>query len=262
MQLTIDTSQLKAYAASLQALGEAGLATALVSSDVVQKVRVYLTAEMDRALAAGKGLQEGQSATIRGQTWRGWASKQVTKYGTTVVEGTRFYQRKFRRDPSATGLTAAKDRENDLKGKDYRTADEIRELEQLRKLLRTKGKIRAGTIGTRGKARSQWESKKVKDRPFEKVWRIRSSGKPYSEKSELMRDTGAMSRAWGNLSTTVVTGPSASVTFKPGTQINYFEVQNALRPIFVFDNPKDEAKILTFIDMALQKMIRERLKAK
>lgn len=256
MQLTIDTTQLAAYAASLQDLGREGLATALVSRDLVQKVRVYLTAEMDRALREGKGLAEGQSATIRGQEWRGWASRQVAKYGTTVIEGTRFYFRKFRREG---GLGAAKSREQEIKGKDYRSADEIRELEQLRKILRTKGKTRAGTIGTRGKARTQWESKRVKDRPFEKVWRTRSSGKPYSEKSELMRDTGAMSRAWGNIQTTVVTGQHASVTFKPGTQVKHFNRQNELRPIFVFDNQKDESRILSFIDMVLQKMINDRL---
>jgi hypothetical protein len=256
MQLTLDVTALQKYGDAIRSLGETGLASVLVSRDLIAKVRVYLTAEMDRALQEMKGLKEGQSATIRGQEIKGWASRSVRKYGDTVIEGTRFRFRKARRDG---GLSAMKAKEKEIKGKEFRTAQEVKDLGQLRKLIRQKSVTATGTIGARGKARDQWESKRVKDRPFEKVWNKRASGKPYSESSELLRDTGAMSRAWGNIQTTVVTGKDASVTFKPGTQISYFNAQNAMRPIFVFDNPKDEEKILSFVDAVLQKMIDERL---
>jgi hypothetical protein len=203
-----------------------------------KQAKVYLVREMDAAMKEGSTLQEGQSKQIRGQTWRGWKLSSVKKYGTVVFQSTRYYFRKFARSATnlkkAQGATFSKSTRNSKWGK----GDHV--------------------IEHGNEPRNFGQEFHVRSRPFEKVWTKRASGKRYSASSKLLLDTGAMRQALIAMETKANTGANISIEFRPGKQAKYFNDQNAIRPIFVWQLPKDAEKLGELLQAATDKEV-ERL---
>lgn len=185
------------------------LVKALLTPEFARNVAVYLTAQMDRAVRDNGDLPEGAVRTVRGQLWRGWARRTVTKYGAVTVDGTRFYMRKFSR-----------------------------------KQLNNRFSAEAAGRGSRLKSTDAVE--------FRQVWRKRTGDGRYSSSSKLMQATGAMRQAWLNIQTSIA---GNKVEFRPQNNVKYFKHQNAMRPIFVLDNPKDEQAIGKMVEPILRKMV-------
>ena len=191
----------------------------------------YLTSQFDAALNQGKGLKEGETAVVRGQTWRGWAKRDVKKYGVVVVEGTRFYMRKFSRGSALTKRTGATESQS----------------------------WRKAFWGTKRAEPHFWNNRparneaKVHDRPFERIWNKRTGGQRYSESAELMRATKAMQNSLANIRVSLY-GDTA-LEFRLIAPTDYFQFQNKMRPIFVFDAPVDAPRLAKMIGPVLRELI-------
>ena len=253
--MRLDLSQFTPVLVRLRAQHK-GFRDALLGQQFVRQTQAYMTRQMDKAVKdVGSSLKEGMTRIVRGQVWRGWAIRTVTKYGQTTTEGTRWYMRKQRR-----GLDAK--RSNRIKElvRGGATAGHA-ELDKLRRRDRIAKSTFAGTIG--GKAldtksvRHAYQSIAVRDRPWEKVWRLRASGQRYSESSNMMRDTGALSQSWVMMRTAVSIGSRTTIEFRPGTGVNYLDRQNTMRRFWVWELPKDEAAIAGYAQTALNRLARE-----
>lgn len=185
-------------------------------SQFIARAQVYITKQIDQAIRENGDIQEGETRTVRGQTWKGWAEWMVRRtrpgYGGTVTEGTRYYMRKTARGSVAksTGRSWNKD------------------------------------------ARKAMMALSVADRPYEKVWKKRASGARFNAGSQLMQDTGRM-RAGIFLVDPTISG--GTVELRPGaSQVSYFAKQNAMRPMWVLELPKDEEEIAKFAQQALDEL--------
>ena len=223
----MDLSEFLPMLAKYQQLVRADLVRILLSRDFVARLRVYLIQQMDNALELGKDMQEGDVRVIRGQVWKGWAQRTVTKYGESTVDGTRFYMRKYRRGLAFTGPRA-------------------------RGFYVNQKRTFRGTL--KGKERREWERTRVRDREFELIWRTRASGQRYSANSELMRDRGTMQQAWANIQVSI---SGNVIEFTPGSGAAHFEFQNDMRPIFVIDPNTDTSVIVGYAEDVLKQRLAE-----
>ena len=250
MSTSIDLSK---FTPKLQAIvnwTQESIVRAILSRGFIRKTQVYLTREMDRNLKEGSTLQENQVATMRGGVkWSGWKIRKVQKYGEQVEESTRYYFRKFRRGVGkVSDIKATIDA---LKAKSRLSDQDKEDLSRLQRLSRTMRGTAKGSMNA--KARKKWEADPVARRPFEKVWRVRASGKRYSSDSKLMLDTGRMRMGFILMKTTVFhAGQRSVVQFSPGSNVSYFKRQNQLRPMWVWDNPRDERRIVEFLNTELE----------
>lgn len=186
---------------------------AVITQQFVARAQVYITKQIDQALRENGDIKEGESRTVRGQTWKGWAEWQVRRtrpgYGGTVTEGTRYYQRKF-----ARGSTSA----------------------------------RSGRSWNRDARRAMMEMP-VGDRPFEKVWKTRASGARFTSGSQLMQDTGRLRASIFMVDASVSGGV---VELRPSSsRVAYFDRQNDLRPFWVLELPKDEVALAAIAQESL-----------
>jgi hypothetical protein len=116
----------------------------------------------------------------------------------------------------------------------------------MQRLHRIATGTRKGTMTA--KDRKGWEAQPVADRPYERVWRTRASGKRYSSSSKLMQDTGRLRQGLINMRTSVhVEGSRAWAEFRPGVNVKYADRQNALRPLWVWNPPVDAPVIGQFV---------------
>lgn len=227
------------------------LADAVLTNGYISSLQAYLTREMDAALKEGASLTEGETKMIRGQVWPGWATWRTTKYGETILEGTRFYYRKRQRT-TLGHIQKLGDRIDSLKSKEFLSAAESVTLARLSRLHRVMrdtqspksvkeqgtGRVTFQTMSA--KERRAWTDAPVGQRPWEKVWRARPSGKRHSNSSAMMLDSGRMRQGILSMKGVIVrNGTQSYVEFRPANQVKYFEYQNALRPIWVLNNPKD-----------------------
>lgn len=190
-------------------------------SRFVARSQVYITQQIDAMIREGGGIQEGESRTLRGADWKGWASKPVARpaYGGYATVGTRSYERKRSRTQEQRAVVL------DAFGGEAAAAYEDRG----RTWSAKQRKLLAGTP--------------VADRPYEKVWKERASGALYTQSSQLMQDTGALRRAIFNVS---ISMDGNTIEFRPDVaNVPYLERQNELRP-FWFLEPKDEVAIAGF----------------
>lgn len=206
----------------------------------VRQVQVYLTREIDRALKDNGGIPEGATAIVRGQTWRGWARKSVKKYGQIIVEGTRFYHRKFR--------MGGPDRHSVL-ARQHRHMGAPLNAET----IRHRRKVYAGTLNAK-QHRAREANKDVASRSFERVWRRRASGAYYSPSSKLMQDTGALRQSIRAMRVTMTVG-GKRLEFRPGTSVRYFDRQNTLRPLWVWHEPVDMPVVAGFAEKTMTAII-------
>ncbi len=227
--ISLDLSEFRDPLSRFHHFTREDLIAAILSPPFIAKVVVHLTRVMDRAMKTGSTLQEGESATIRGALWHGWALHEVTKYGETVQEGTRWRFRKFAR--TREGLT----------------------------------RRGGGATMTRAERTAAWGSNRggpghvqshgfgqdtlTRNRPFEKVWNRRASGALYSSSSKLMMDTRAMQQALINMRFQV---NGKTLEIRPGAGVDYFAKQNAMRPIFIWDPPVDLPKLVQYVKMTLR----------
>lgn len=123
-----------------------------VWSQLVAQIQTYLSTVIERSMMEFGGLKEGQSATVRGVEWKGWAQWNRKAYGGVVTEGTRYRVRKTPRGSVAKAT-----------GRTWERAE-----------------------------RKAMMSKSVADRTPERVWKQRAGGTRFSESSKLMQDTGQM----------------------------------------------------------------------
>lgn len=218
-----------AMAAAIQ-LSREDLVKTVLSQAFVRKVQVYLTRQMDRALKDNGDIPEGQTRTVRGEVWKGWATRtRRTRYGDMLTESTRFYYRKQRRDLKPELVWSAVERAADKKRF-------------------------AGTLGL-GKNRKKWNETPLADRPWELVWRRRSSQSRYSASSKLMQDRGALRQSLVAMQTQIVNGLQRTIVeFRPG-RLEYFDRQNALRPLFIITQA-DEQEIGKYFEQALADRIK------
>lgn len=225
--LELDLSKFDASVDAFAKLSKEEVVKTILSRTFITKVQAYMSRVIDKSLKDNAQIEEGTEVMVRGHTWKGWATSVVQKYGESVVESTRYYYRKYRRD-----------RKEGLEGNEN---------------TRDKNRYK-GTLGASGKPRKRWESERVRDRAFELVWRPRASGQPYSPTSNMMRDTGALQRAIINCKTAVVYAPSRTVLEIRPQGVVYFDRQNKLRPMWHF-TPDDEAMIAELLQAALKERI-------
>lgn len=248
----VDLSKYKRAIAVLGKITPDAMAAAVQSVSFVRQSQVYLSREMVNAMREGGELQEGQTAEIRGQVWHGWARWMRRAYGESVQEGTRYRYRKYRR--GGAKVKTASTRLATLRGIEWKSAKQWREQDKLAALVRRMKATRRGTVSSR--ARRESEGRSVRERPWERVWRLRASGKPYSASAKIMQDTGRLRQ--GLLTLRTMLGGSSRrphVEYRPGAMVTYFDRQNELRPVFVLDPKADEKPIARFFFDALRQVL-------
>lgn len=219
------------------------------------KAAVILANAFHGALDQMEDLTENSGKEIRGKEIAGWALHDVyrPKYKSSAKVGTRYYERKRRiGDRRGTSAEDAFVR----KGLDRVVNDSMSDahVAGLEKALRAKfhrhelDRLR-GTIGVHGKARRAYESQPVADRPYERVWRRRASGKLYEESSEMLRDTGAFQNSLIGIQTRL---DGTIVEFRPGGNVDYFDAQNTRRPVFIFYEPDDGPPIVDALEASIR----------
>lgn len=193
------------------------LIPAMLSQKFIRNAQTYIAGQMTKGLDKMAGLSEGGSIQVRGQAIRGWATRLRHTSYGDVMESTRYRMRKSAR--------------------------------------KSVSKKSGATLSAA--ERKALKSVPPRDRPWEKVWKIRRKGSNvrYSESSEMMRDTRGMEQAFILMTATV---RGYTVTLKPGAYKTYFKRQNDRRPMFVLEPGVDDVKIRGFAVASLGDVLRAR----
>ncbi len=119
--------------------------------DFVRNSQVYLASRMQQALKDGGGPQEGQTATIRGQEWAGWATR--PGHAGSPAESTRYYYRRFARGSVSkkAGATWGREERKEKAGtgaweKVWRQRASNKPYSDSSKLMQDTGRLRASLV--------------------------------------------------------------------------------------------------------------------